>query len=277
MATIVEHTPFIKKEPVKGTLEYLYWKNLHERDPCVSFEEGPHIYTINGKRGESTSVTTWVHSHFPEFDKEKIVNNILTKDRWATDPTYKYYKMSKEEIIKMWDDKTQNACMHGTNLHNNIEKFYNGMDVKDDTVEFKYFMMFKKDFPNLKPYRTEWMVFHEELKLVGSIDMVFENEHGDLEIYDWKRCEDFQYDNLYNKYSTRSCLSHIPDTNYWHYSIQLNTYRQILQLKYGKKVTALYLVRFHPNNPYKTYDRTKVDLLDNEMNQLFEERKKEIE
>ena len=28
----------------------------------------------------------------------------------------------------------------------------------------------------MTPYRTEWMVYHEELRLAGSIDMIFENK-----------------------------------------------------------------------------------------------------
>ena len=46
-----------------------------------------------------------------------------------------------------------------------------------------------------KDNHTEWTVFHEDLKLAGStIDVVFENENGDLLllilIYDWKRCKE---------------------------------------------------------------------------------------
>ena len=29
---------------------------------------------------------------------------------------------------------------------------------------------------HLKPYRTEWMIYDKELKLAGSIDMIFINE-----------------------------------------------------------------------------------------------------
>jgi hypothetical protein len=31
-------------------------------------------------------------------------------------------------------------------------------------------------------------------------------------------------------------ISHIPDTNFWHYSIQLNTYKLIIERKYGYKI-----------------------------------------
>ena len=64
-----------------------------------------------------------------------------------------------------------------------------------------------------------------------------------------------------------------PDTNYWHYSLQLNTYKAILEKNYGKKVTDLYLVCLHPNNNNKSYQRIKVADLQDDVKSLFEMRK----
>jgi ATP-dependent exoDNAse (exonuclease V) beta subunit len=143
-------------------------------------------------------------------------------------------------------------------------------------VEFQYFKKFVADFPDLKPYRTEWMVYYEELKLSGSIDMIFENPDGTIQIYDWKRSQEIVYDNAFGRAIT-PCISHLPDTNYWHYSLQLNTYKKILEDKYGKTVTGLYLVCLHPDNPTKTYERIEVPILTKEMNDLFEVRRAEVE
>ena len=51
-------------------------RNPHLRDKQIAFDEGPHIYTIHGDTS-FTSVTTWNHTHFPQFDANKIVNNIF--------------------------------------------------------------------------------------------------------------------------------------------------------------------------------------------------------
>ena len=129
---------------------------------------------------------------------------------------------------------------------------------------------------NLEPYRTEWTVFHEELKLAGSIDMVFENEDGTLLIYDWKRCKDIVKTNNWNKFSKNEIISYLPDTNYWHYCLQLNTYKAILEEKYDKKVVELCLVCLHPDNKNNNYQRIKVVDLQNDVKELFEERTKII-
>ena len=71
---------------------YLATKNLHPRDERISFEEGPHIYTIDGVRGSYTSVTTWNHSHFEHFGADKDIDGILKNAKWGNDPSKKTAK-----------------------------------------------------------------------------------------------------------------------------------------------------------------------------------------
>lgn len=246
---------------------YLSNKNPHPRDEDISFEEGPHIYTVCGDRGGYTSVTTWNHSHFGHFDADAIIDKML-KSKKMNDPSYKYYGKTKQQIKKMWDDKRISSSTAGTKMHNDIEYYYNNEPVENDSLEFSFFKNFLRDNPDLKAYRTEWMIYHEEMKLSGSIDMIFENPDGTLKIYDWKRCEEIKHEAEFNKFATTPCIDHLPDTNFWHYALQLNVYKYILESKYGKKITDLYLVCMHPDNKYKNYQRIKVPVLEDEMPEL---------
>lgn len=255
--------------------DYLAQKNFHPRDANISFEEGPHIYTVMGERGTYTSVTTWNHKHFPHFDSDAIIDKMMSSSKMR-DPEYKYYGMTKEQILAQWNKKRDTSAQSGTNMHYDIECYYNNIPVENDSIEFQYFKNFKEDYPELIPYRTEWMVYYEELKLSGSIDMVFENPDGTIQIYDWKRVQEIVYDTDYKKFALTPCISHLPDTNFWHYSLQLNTYKKILEEKYDKKVTGLYLICLHPENVNKNYERIELPILEKEMNDLFELRRKDV-
>jgi ATP-dependent exoDNAse (exonuclease V) beta subunit len=109
------------------------------------------------------------------------------------------------------------------------------VEVEEDCVEWKYFEKFEEEIgQNLEPYRTEWMIWDKELKFAGSIDMIFRNPDGTLLIYDWKRCRQIKMDNKWQS-STNPIFSELPDTNFWHYSLQLNIYKYLLEKNYKKK------------------------------------------
>jgi len=262
--------------PIPGTPTYLATKNVHPRDKYISFEPGPHIYTVCGERGTYTSVTTWNHHHFSKFDADAIIDKMFSNKKNVTDPKWKYYGMTKDEIKRQWAINAENASGSGTKTHDDIEKFYNGMNVENDTLEFHYFRQFVKDHPELIAFRTEWMIYHEELKISGSIDMVFENPDGTIQIYDWKRVKEIKHEDTFGKYALTTCISHLPDTNFWHYALQLNVYKMILENKYGKKVTDLYLVAIHPENQYRNYERIKVPFLEKEISDLVNLRMSEL-
>ena len=253
---------------------YLVKLNPHERDSRIVFDEGPHIYYIDGSCNEYTSVTTFNHNHFEKFDADKIIKGMMKSKKWTQS---KYYGLSVDEIKALWDKNRDEAAEAGTKMHYDIECYYNECPNENDSIEYDYFNNFLTAYPELKPYRTEWTVFHEELKLAGSIDMVFKDMNdGSLLIYDWKRCKEIVKSNSFGKWGNKECIEHLPDTNYWHYCLQLNTYKAILEEKYGEKIKELYLVCLHPDNKNKNYQRIKVVDLQTEVKELFELRKKEI-
>ena len=109
----------------------------------------------------------------------------------------------------------------------------------------------------------------------GSIDMVFQNQNGEFLIYDWKRCNEIPCEGYNDKHATTECISHLPDAKFWHYTLQLNTYKLFLEHKYDKKVVGMFLVCLHPDNLNKNYERIEVPILEKEMKDLFELRTNE--
>lgn len=124
-----------------------------------------------------------------------------------------------------------------------------------ETEEWKYFLRYVEDFHWLVPYRTEWKIYHEEYGLAGCIDMTYENPDGTIQIWDWKRSKEISREVKFGKYSTTKEICYVPDTNYFHYAMQLSIYKLILEEKYGKKVSFMCLVRLHPNaSSYELYE-----------------------
>lgn len=242
-------------------------RNKHPRDADITFDEGPHIYTIHGD-SSFTSVTTYVHSHFEKFDADKIIYNMMRSKNWSSN---KYNKKTPAEIKAEWDKNRDEAATSGTKMHYDIECYYNECyEETNRSVEFTYFKNFEERIGSkMKPYRTEWMVYHEEYHLAGSIDMIFENPDGTLQIYDWKRCKEIKKVNGWGKYATTPELNYLPDTNFWHYAIQLNMYKKILEEKYDKKVTNMCLVCLHPNNSNNDFIQLTVPNLQDELSEIL--------
>ena len=284
-------------------LNALKLKNPHERDARITFDPVPHTYTIDGDTRPDhkyTSVTTWNHAHFEVFDADDIITKMMASKTWATNVKYK--GQTRDQIKAGWDSNRDQAAAAGTEMHAAIELFYNraavtaitddASDAPDapgtpginpDTPEFGYFLNFVRTFHDkhktLRAYRTEWTVFHEEARISGSIDMVFENldpetgaPNGTYSIYDWKRSKEITRHSAFNKWAVTPGLEHLPDTNFWHYSLQLNVYKYILQEKYGKTVTDLYLVCLHPDNSNRDYQRIKVADLQSEVAEVMRAR-----
>jgi ATP-dependent exoDNAse (exonuclease V) beta subunit len=261
--------------------DFLAKKHIHERDAYIEFEEASHVYTISlleeGCEDSEdpgppyTSVTTWIHTLFQNFNPDSVIRNMRRSKKWANSP---YFGMTDQEIKDMWEKKRDTAAEAGTKMHYDIECFYNGMEVSNTSIEFKYFMEFEKDRFNtgLLPYRTEWTVFDEDYLIAGSIDMTFmDPKTGKLKIYDWKRCKEIKKGGAWRN-ACVECIDYIPDTNFWHYTLQLNMYRCILESKYDKEVDELWLVCLHPENKNGTYIKLRVPLLDDDIAQLFEYR-----
>jgi hypothetical protein len=269
-------------------------KNSHERDQYLLFDEPTHKYTITtDPESNYTSVTTFNHHHFPKFDADEVIQNMMKGKNW--NPENKYWGLTPEQIKNLWSDNGKSVSGAGTEMHYDIECFMNQPvsnathqtlleyfestppEYVNTSEEWEFFIKFAKAFPDLKPYRTEWTIYDEDLKIAGSIDMVYQDANtGELSIYDWKRAKDISKTNGWDKYATTECINHLPDSNFWHYSLQLNTYKAILESKYGKKVTSLYLVRLHPDNKRKTYELIKCADLSKEVADLFELRKKSL-
>lgn len=261
-------------------------KNFHPRDIHLNFTEVGHRYSlvlpgpVTGKAttyqsvktddneavSQTTlseaklyaflSVTTFIHTLFPQFDAEAVITKMMAADKWEDPVANAYYGMTREEIMAQWTEIGEIASIAGTAMHANLEMYYSGRPYVTDTKEFRLFQGYEAKYVTGKwlPYRTEWTVYSEPLQLCGSIDMLYEyvNEvdHGDakkhLVLCDWKRSKNLVFFNSYQSGSI-PCTESMGDTNFIHYCIQLSLYKYILEMHYNVIIDEMYIVVLHPN------------------------------
>ena len=237
-----------------------------DRDSQIQFYPQEHIYVYNG-REQFLPVSSVVDCFFKPFDA----------DYWSA---YKAQqrRVPQGQILEEWDAKGALSREVGTFMHKQIENHYQGIPYQqkypfrysgnyvhiegdaDLHCEYLQFMQFCVDHP-FTPYRTEWVIYDEYLKIAGTIDMIHHHD-GTYDIYDWKRSSRI-LNVLGNPITINSFgekgtgkLSHIEDTPYWHYCIQQNIYRYILEKNYKITVNKMFLVVF--GEQQKSYVKLEV-------------------
>ena len=243
-------------------MDLLSSKNHYERDERIQFSDSDHTYLID-KKNKAVSVTELIGRYFPKFDKEF----------WANKESIKTGK-PKNEILKKWDELGKKARDLGTELHEQIENFYNSKEYIRSKELDKFFKFHKNHIQDkYKPHRTEWRIFDEDKNLAGTVDMVYEKENGELFIFDCKRSKKIiNSDGSIEKNNPfengLNGLSHLPSSDYVKYCLQQNIYKNILESKYDKKVSSMNLLILHPH--LDNYHIIQVESFKNETKYLLD-------
>ena len=243
--------------PIPPLNRYLESKNPHPRDSRIVSLEEPHVYFIDGSCRNVLSSTGFVHAFFPAFDQVATAKKILnskTFQKTGHRKSHKYYQCKNpEDVIQRWDHWRQ----LGTDLHDAIERFINGEDYtvcEENKKPFGHFMEFYNDkkFWHWNHLRTEWAIFDEETRLAGKIDYCgIDPVTGYLIILDWKRVGAIS-DSCMKRWQGMApdmgfgVCSDLESCKYITYSLQLNTYKWILEKNYNVYVKKMYLVQMHP-------------------------------
>lgn len=220
----------------------------HYRDQLIEFNEKEHIYTYKPTGEHFTSGTYFIHYFFPEFNPSSVIDKMMASHKWNKSP---YFGMTKQEIIKKWEDDGLKSSILGTRMHLLIENYLQKTKVKNG---WKGLHKEKKQFKNVKhrlnklgyrPYRMEWRIFSEDYKLAGTLDCLWKHKYEDEYILiDWKRCKEIKLNNRYEK--ALSPIKKYDNCNYIQYSLQLNLYKWILETYYGINIKHMWLCSFYP-------------------------------
>ena len=158
--------------------------------------------------------------------------------------------MTSSEICHLWAQARRVGAARGTWMHAQIECLLNGGCVTSCSLEVAKFLRFVAEggFGNNSAFRTEWKIYASEESLAGSIDFVARAPDGALVLFDWKRANKLcEKHNSFGKFM-KSPMHHVPDASLWHYRLQLNLYKFILERYYNLRVVGMHIVSFHPDS-----------------------------
>lgn len=203
----------------------------------VSFDEPSHTYYY--KNRTMTSVTTAVGNCFPRFDRGGSISVDLAEKKG----------ISVKELKAQWRRKGE----LGTIVHNLLDMTANGVEflapgglTEEESVWVLGNWMQGKEFlaEGIKVLYTEFPVYNGEYSIAGTCDMLA-YEDGKIAIWDWKTNDTIMDERVaFGKYGFRG-LAHIPNTNFWHYALQLSVYRYCFE-KAGFECGKLRLVHLTP-------------------------------
>jgi hypothetical protein len=285
-------------------------ENAHPRDAHITFEEGPHLYRVDGE-AVSISVTSLIHQFFDEFKPEETIEKMLSSKKFPKNPDHQKYRelpiwavvdmetnqkvnvehytlgavvrspeIAKAEILSLWDRIRDEASSLGTKMHADIELYLNGMPIVNDTQEFQYFLKFYQDVKDkgYDVYRTEQILWDKTLDLAGSVDCQVSKPSSSgqkprhINLLDWKRSREIKFKNYFQK--GRGVMSKYDDCNYIHYCLQLNIYKRLLEELYDVIVDGMFILVFHPLN--KSYLEIPVPDMSSEVSQIFQDRREMV-
>lgn len=206
---------------------------LNEKAKGIAFNEEKHLY----HDGEQPyiSVTTLIDKYKPKFDQTGEITKRCAEKKG----------ISPEEQKKEWDEISQVAMRKGTDIHRYCELTALGIrtpiskEMLSDSLKMrlKAFLIMKTILS------TEQIIYSKKHKIAGTIDLLTWEE-GKITLYDYKTnrkeisTEEKAYDNLLGE------LSHIPNTQYNRYTLQMSLYRYLLELD-GHSVGKMYLIHIN--------------------------------
>lgn len=193
----------------------------------VEFFSKEHVYILDGLT-KLKSATTLVKEYFPKFDTQKIATRYAKK-----------HNLTIEEVIAQWDKKRDDACEFGTLIHSWAELLLENQDaqiVPKTEKESLYLKSLREYIPTLleefEIIAIEMLLFDPASKVAGTPDIIARNKNdGQVYILDWKTNKSIDFENKWE--NGLGPLKNIPNSNYYHYCLQLGIYGSMLRKNYG--------------------------------------------
>ena len=271
----------------------LFGKAVDKENDSVFFNDAEHLYLDKLSGEKYISVTTLIGEYENKFNsaffsKYKALEALIDADHfslvkdgllatqiWKPELLSKFnidplvFEEKVNEILKSWDDTRDEACGHGSYVHEVMETSFYGnthFDLSNlgcpevcgsySCIKGNYHL----DLENgIYPEFLMSYITPEGLHIAGQADLIVKSGN-DLSILDWKTNKEIKKKSYYNKSKKKNVmmkypLNNIEDCNFWHYTLQLSLYAYILQkLNPNFNIKSLKLVHIAREGKQTIYD-----------------------
>ena len=271
----------------------LFGKTVDKENDYVFFNDLEHLYLdkLSGER--YISVTQLIHAYANPFNasffskykalealcdpdhfsliKQGLLNTQIWKpellDKLNIDK--KVFDEKVKEILKSWDDTRDEACGHGSYVHELLEtSFYDKTHFDLSNFGCPYVCgnyscikgNYHLDLDNgIYPEFLMSYVTPEGLHIAGQADLIVKSGN-DIDILDWKTNKEIKRRGFYNSSKKKNVclkypLNNIEDCNYNIYQLQLSLYAYMLQqLNPNFNIRSLKLVHIARNGKQTVYE-----------------------
>lgn len=249
--------------PIKQLFGYQVDKENEE----VFFNDQKHVY-LDKLTGEPyISVTTLLKSYEPEFNelffaRYKALEELADYDRFSlvkqqllNTQIFNYELLEKlkvekepfeekvQEILTNWHNTRDEACQHGSEVHELMElsfygkthfdlSNYDSPDVVGDYTCFRGYYPKKLEEGIYPEYLISW-VTPEGLRISGQADLICLT-NNELRVYDYKTNRQIKKRGYYNSSKKKNVcfkypLNTLESCNFNEYQLQLSTYAYMIQ------------------------------------------------
>lgn len=186
----------------------------------ITFDEGPHTYTVNKTKQKLTSVSTLISHYSQPFDP----------DGWAAYHCAKKAGITTREMQKRWEDNKLKACARGTDFHRQAEHFINTGEILDE-CDKDIIEDFKNKVKFVGQVFSEVLLYSIPHLVAGTSDILeyFPETHS-VSGKDFKTNKEISIEG-HKGAMMKPPFDHLPDSSMSKYSLQLSTYLYLLELK----------------------------------------------
>lgn len=208
------------------SIEVSDFLNNHPRSKLVEYDPVPHTYFRfwDDKDPEQYYGVTSLLKNYAPFDATSIKHGIVNSKK----PEYAHLN-TVAEVEAEW----KAARDYGSMIHDDLDYSVQTGEVPEHEVAEEALLFLLEQ--ELTPIGSEYVVFCDELKRATPIDIPLVNKHNQIVIGDWKTSKEIKASHyVYNgkKKKMEYPLNHLPNSNFWQYSLQIALSRHWLETYY---------------------------------------------